>query len=112
MPLAITVLDADGRRISPRHQNWLQVKAGEIVSCNGCHDPANGRSHGRRDLFAAANVGATTTGLPFPNTVAAIFADFGETMAQARGRISCQDRLRVDAARGRRGRSTTSGRIR
>lgn len=91
VPLAITVLDADGRRISPRHQNWLQVKAGEILSCNGCHDPADGRSHGRRELFPAANAGATTTGLPFPNTVGAIFADFGETMAQARGRISCQD---------------------
>jgi Tol biopolymer transport system component len=91
VPLAITVLDADGRRISPRHQNWLQVKAGEIVSCNGCHVPTDARSHGRRELFAAANSGATTTGLPFPNTVDAIFADFGETMAQARGRISCQD---------------------
>lgn len=91
VPLGITVLDANGRRISPRHQNWLQVKAGEIVSCNGCHDPANGRSHGRRDLFTAVNAGAATTGLPFPNTVDEIFADFGETMAQARGRISCQD---------------------
>jgi len=91
VPLAISVLDADGRRISPRHQNWLQVKAGEVVSCNGCHNPADGRSHGRRELFASANAGAATTGLPFPNTVDAIFADFGETMAQARGRISCQD---------------------
>ena len=26
---------------------------------------------------------------PFPNTDPAIFADFGETMAEARGRISC-----------------------
>jgi hypothetical protein len=91
VPLAISVLDADGRRISPRHLNWLQVKAGEVVSCNGCHNPADGRSHGRRELFRSANAGATTTGLPFPNTVDAIFADFGETMAQARGRISCQD---------------------
>jgi hypothetical protein len=91
VPLAISMLDADGRRISPRHMNWLQVKAGEVVSCNGCHNPADGRSHGRRELFASANAGATTTGLPFPNTVDAIFADFGETMAQARSRISCSD---------------------
>ena len=91
VPLAISVLDADARRIGPRHQNWLQVRSGEIVSCNGCHNPADGRSHGRSGLFEAANAGATTTGLPFPNTVDAIFADFGETMAQARGRISCQD---------------------
>jgi hypothetical protein len=91
VPLAISVLDGNGRRISSRHQNWLQVKAGEIVSCNGCHVPTDARSHGRRELFTAANAGATTTGLPFPNTADAIFADFGDTMAQARGRISCQD---------------------
>ena len=91
VPLAISVLDAEARRIGPRHQNWLQLRAGEIRSCNGCHDPADGRSHGRGDLFEAVNAGAATTGLPFPNTVDAIFADFGETMAQARGRISCQD---------------------
>jgi hypothetical protein len=36
------------------------------------------------------NAGATTTGLPFPNTNPAFFADFGETMAQVRARISCQ----------------------
>jgi hypothetical protein len=91
VPLAISVLDADARRIGARHQNWLQVSAGEIVRCNGCHDPADGRSHGRRDLFTSVNAGATTTGQPFPNTVDAIFADFGETMAQARGRLDCQD---------------------
>ena len=88
--LAITVLDANGRRIGPRHDNWLQAKPGEELKCNGCHDPASGESHGRADLFAAVNAGATTTGQPFPNSNPALFADFGETMAQARARISCQ----------------------
>jgi len=90
VPFAITVLDANGRRLSPRHENWLQVRAGEELRCNGCHDPASGQSHGRDDLFAPAHAGATTTGQPYPNTNPALFADFGETMAQVRARISCQ----------------------
>jgi hypothetical protein len=87
---AITVLDANGRRIGPRHDYWLQVRAGEELKCNGCHDPSRGDSHGRSNLFAAVNAGAPTTGSPFPNTNAALFADFGETMAEVRARISCQ----------------------
>ena len=87
---AISILDADGRRIGPRHDNWLQVRPGQELKCNGCHDPESGLSHGRSDLFNAAYAGAPTTGLPFPNTNPAFFADFGETMAQTRARISCQ----------------------
>jgi hypothetical protein len=90
VPLAITVLDGNGRRIGPRHENWLQVRAGEELRCNGCHDPESGQSHGREDLFAPVYAGATTTGQPFPNTNPALFADFGDTMAQVRARISCQ----------------------
>ena len=85
----ITLLDRNGRRVGPRHNNWLQVRAGEVLRCNGCHDPASTQSHGRSDLFASINAGATTTGLPFPNTNAALFADVGETMAQTRARHSC-----------------------
>ncbi len=87
---AISILDANGRRIGPRHNNWLQVRPGQELRCNGCHDPASGLSHGRTGLFNPAYAGAPTTGLPFPNTNPAFFADFGETMAQVRARISCQ----------------------
>jgi hypothetical protein len=87
---AVTILDANGRRIGPRHENWLQVRPGQELQCNGCHDPASGMSHGRSDAFKSAYAGAPTTGLPFPNTNPALFADFGETMAQTRARISCQ----------------------
>ncbi|HEU4515938.1 MAG TPA: hypothetical protein VFR77_01425 [Steroidobacteraceae bacterium] len=97
VPFGIGVLDANGRRTSPRHLNWLQLRAGEVLSCNGCHIPANAQpgglpavSHGRRDLFIEVNTGAATTGLPFPNSNPAIFAQQGETMAEARARISCQ----------------------
>jgi hypothetical protein len=87
---AISILDANGRRVGPRHDNWLQVRPGEELKCNGCHDPASGLSHGRPNLFDPAYAGAATTGLPFPNSNPAYFADFGETMAQVRARISCQ----------------------
>jgi hypothetical protein len=88
----ISVLDADGRRISPSHNNWLQVRPGETLTCNGCHRPAtaqNPRSHGRSGLFNALNTGATATGQPFPNSNPAFSPDAGETMAETHARTSC-----------------------
>ncbi|MGH8249334.1 MAG: hypothetical protein ACREVI_01340 [Steroidobacteraceae bacterium] len=96
VPFAIGVLDANGRRITPRHLNWLQLRAGEVRSCNGCHMPAGAQggasavSHGRDELFASAWAGAPTTGQPFPNSNPALFANQSESMAEARARISCQ----------------------
>jgi hypothetical protein len=97
VPFALQVLDVDGRRITPRHFNWMQLRAGEVLTCNGCHVPAGAQpgappaiSHGRQGLTASVNAGAPTTGLPFPNTDPAIFANQGETMAEARARVSCQ----------------------
>ena len=85
----ISVLNANGRRITPRHQNWLQVLPGEELSCNGCHDTNSGVSHGRLDSFDSVYAGAQSTGIPFPNTDPALFTDFAETMAETRTRISC-----------------------
>lgn len=88
----ISVLDKNGRRISPGHANWLQVRPGEVLACNGCHTPAtvqNPRSHGRAGLFASVNAGAAVTGQPFPNTNASLAPNAGETMAQTRARLSC-----------------------
>ncbi|MGQ0430093.1 MAG: hypothetical protein ACT4UQ_09190 [Gammaproteobacteria bacterium] len=97
VPFAIGVLDAQGRRITPRHLNWMQLRAGEVLTCNGCHVPAGAQpaappavSHGRQGLTASVNAGAPTTGQPFPNSNPAIFANQGETMAEARARVSCQ----------------------
>lgn len=88
--LAISVLDANGRRISARHQNWVQVRPGQELRCNGCHDPQSGLSHGNMGSFNAAHIGAQTTGVPFPNTVNTLVPDFGDTMAETRTRVSCQ----------------------
>lgn len=88
--LAISVLDVNGRRIGGRHQSWIQVKPGEVRECAGCHAANSTMPHGR--LTAAppsVNPGAPNTGVPFPNTEAALWADFGESMAETRTRISC-----------------------
>ncbi len=89
VPLQFNILDAQGRRIGPRHNNWLQVRPGEVRNCTGCHDGNSGLAHGRDDAFDSAYPGASTTSQPFPNSNPAYFADFGETMAEAQGRISC-----------------------
>ncbi|MCP5209108.1 MAG: PD40 domain-containing protein [Hahellaceae bacterium] len=85
---ALSITDSLGRRLTQRHQNWLQVRAGESMTCHGCHIDAATISHGRKDAQpASANAGATTTGLPFPNTEPALFADMGESMADTYRRI-------------------------
>jgi hypothetical protein len=89
VPFQISVLDATGRRISAVHRSWLQVRPGEVLSCNGCHvrTALNPKVHGRAGLFAAAWAGAS--GASFPATDAALAPQNGETMAQTRARISC-----------------------
>ena len=87
----ISVLDANGRRITSRHQNWMQVRPGQVLECNGCHVAQSGLSHGRADAFDSAWTGAQVAGASyFPSTVEALFVgDVGETMAEVRARISC-----------------------
>jgi hypothetical protein len=97
VPLAISVLDRDGRRIGARHQNWLQVRPGETLTCTGCHDHASGMPHGQPAVpnsrgQASIYPGALVTGQPFPNTNPALFTDAGETMAQTLTRL-LPDRL-------------------
>lgn len=85
----ISVLDQNGRRVSPVHRAWLSVRPGEVMECNGCHTrnvPAGQtpQVHGRKGLFNAAYAGGSAGS--FPGTVSTIFADPGDTMAQARAR--------------------------
>ena len=90
VPLAIDVLDKQGRRLPgfPRHQNWLQVRPGEVRECNGCHDPsAPGISHGRSDSFVVVNTGAAFPGDSIANTDLGTSPDTGETMAATRVRF-------------------------
>ncbi|MGV8835179.1 HzsA-related protein [Cellvibrio sp.] len=85
----IEVLDANGRRISPLHNNWLQLRPGEVRECNGCHNNQNDVAHGRAGAEAVAlNQGAATSGIQFLNTIrfdalgTPITPSMGETMAE------------------------------
>jgi hypothetical protein len=73
VPLAIAVIDRDGRAFTP-HTNWIQVRPGETRTCNGCHSPRRGNA-----INAAPIAGN------HPNTLMA--AASGESMAETRKRI-------------------------
>jgi hypothetical protein len=83
------ILDKDGKQISANHTNWLQLRPGETLECNGCHDAKNSSViHGRRGLEPTAiNLGAATAA-SFPNTQrydalgAPKVPEMGQTMAQ------------------------------
>ncbi len=88
--LMISVLDANGKRITQPHNNWLSARPGQVIECNGCHEPATGLSHGRRGAFEPAWAGAAVAGVSFPNANPSWFVgDVGDTMAEARARITC-----------------------
>jgi hypothetical protein len=91
----ISLLDVDGRRVSPEHRSWLSVRPGEVLACNGCHarSPTTPLVHGRKNLFDSVYAGSTATGAAFPGTVNTISPEAGDTMARARSRAgsSCID---------------------
>ena len=94
VPFAISIVDAQGKRISQRHNNWLQLVPGEQKNCVGCHASNSTAPHGRLDAQApSANPGAQSTGVPFPNTNPNLFADAGESMAETYARIQGIPRL-------------------
>ncbi|WP_444958881.1 HzsA-related protein [Microbulbifer sp. ZKSA002] len=97
MPLAISVVDADGKRIFDSHNNWLQLQAGEVRSCNGCHTSDSEAPHGRTDMqLDSAWDGAPTSAAPFANTEPALLAEMGETMAQLLARYIGEAELEGD----------------
>ena len=112
IPFQISILDGNGQRLDgtfPRHRNWMQIRVGETVTCNGCHvQAANGmqsNSHGRKGLFSLVNTGAAAGVSQFPNTSLQVTdrtgvltpalgtPNAGETMAEYRARVqvTCVD---------------------
>jgi hypothetical protein len=89
--LDIQLVAADGRRVAGLHGAWLSVRPGEEFYCSGCHERDSPLPHGRADAeLPNINVGAPVTGLPFPNTRPALFADAGDTMAEVLTRVEPQ----------------------
>lgn len=84
IPIALSILDAQGQRIGGRHRQWITVKAGEVLECHGCHSQNSEQPHGRLNAQAESiNSGATSSGEPFPNTTYNIVPQAGQTMAEA-----------------------------
>lgn len=84
VPLAISVLNADGQRIGGRHRQWITVKAGETLECHGCHTQQSELPHGRPEAQAVSiNAGALIDGASYNNATQAIIPSFGQTMAEA-----------------------------
>ncbi len=87
-PFSFDVLDARGRRTGARHDYWLQVGAGELLRCAGCHDHSTGLPHGRLDSQpSSSNNGAVALangGFGFPGTRSEeLFATVaGQSMAE------------------------------
>lgn len=84
IPIALSIVNAQGQRISPRHRQWITVRAGETIECHGCHTSGSEQPHGRLSAQRQTiNLGANSTGVPFQNTNSNILPEFGQTMAQA-----------------------------
>lgn len=90
VPLALAILDSQGKSVSWQHQQWITARPGETLQCNGCHYPWIERTHGRANAqgeWPSANPGAPVSGQPFPNANPELPAQVGETMAQALTRL-------------------------
>lgn len=58
--IEITDSRAHALNAFPQHRTWQQLRPGEVVQCNGCHNnstPASTTTHGRPDLFASIYAG-------------------------------------------------------
>jgi len=90
--LSITMIDENGYRVSPRHNNWLAARPGQELKCQGCHTPNSGVSHGRETAFDSAYAGAPAGLVEFPGTDPRWFiSEVGDTMAETYAKASCTD---------------------
>ncbi|MCP4765967.1 MAG: hypothetical protein GY875_06810 [Gammaproteobacteria bacterium] len=93
LPLALEVLDGEGRRIGPPHFNWFQVPPGDTLTCKGCHTHDSAAPipeiHGRHDAGAASINRGLGGNLQFvatliPGRATAYSGNPGQTMAEVR----------------------------
>ncbi len=94
VPFAISLLDAQGRRVTPRHRNWLQVRPGEVLQCRGCHEAGSQYPHGRPDAEAPS----ISPGAPWPGLAGSFAVATGDTMAEGFAELFDVPRLIPDLA--------------
>lgn len=90
VPFNLAVLNGEGQAVSALHQQWITLRPGETLSCNGCHTPQSTAPHGRvngEGEAPSANTGATGFAA-FPNANPQLLAQPGETMAQTAARLN------------------------
>ena len=83
VPFALSLLDSNGQRIGGRHRQWISLKAGETLECNGCHQRNSQLPHGRMDAQAPSINKGAIGGAPFTNANENIIPIQGQTMAEA-----------------------------
>lgn len=95
IPFMLDVVDANGKRIGRRHENWLHLRPGEQRQCKGCHTADSQLPHGRRDAEDDSPYVGAVGGIAFPNTLVLDafgtpqpLPEFGETMAEYYSRLN------------------------
>src|SRR5690606_24009383 len=83
--LMLSVVDADGKRITARHQNWISLRPGEVLECKGCHTRTSEAPHGRYDAQPdSINIGQPLNAT-YPGAAPTFTSPFANaTMAEAR----------------------------
>jgi hypothetical protein len=87
-PLSFSILDSNGRRIGSRHNYWIQLAAGEVLHCTGCHTNNSELPHGRIDSQPeSSNPGAISLlsgAIGFTNMDTSLYcgSEIGQTMAR------------------------------
>ncbi len=67
MPIMMDLVDATGKRIGRRHENWLTFRPGEQFECQGCHEAGSNTAHGRQDAQPSSAYTGATDGVNFSN---------------------------------------------
>ena len=96
IPIALSVLDVNGQRIGGRHRQWITLKAGETLECQGCHEQNSELPHGRIGAQAPSINNGADGGSSFPNANTNIIPEQGQTMAEADAMVNGIAQLSAD----------------
>jgi hypothetical protein len=80
-PFAFSITDSQGRSFQV-HTNWIQARAGEVRSCDGCHSPRRG---GALNSGTLTNAFGTSNPAPTWNPALLAVRQPGDTMALTHG---------------------------